>query len=187
MRRTSCGAIAALGVVVCTSPALAEGVSVELAVDAVSSWDEFGEPTNVVLTADLADLAGFGSGQGLIVTGVGFDLTLETFMFSWLSEAEINLDDADAPSGGLTLNPGVGDDFSGMDTYTTPLTKLADEDRFALTNGVLRLEFYESFDDLPGVIDSEWNGTITVQVVIPAPGGGALAVCGLLAATRRRR
>jgi len=187
MKRTSCGAIAALALSLWTPLALGEGVAVDLTIDAVSSWDEFGEPTNVVLTADLADLAGFGSGQGLIVTGVGFDLTLETFMFSWLSEAEINLDDADAPSGGLTLNPGLGDDFSGTDTYTRPLTKLADVDQFALTNGVLRLEFYESFDDLPNVVDAEWNGTITVQVVIPSPGAGGVAICGLFGATRRRR
>lgn len=187
MKRTPCGAIVAATSLVMVGSALAEGVQVEVPVTAIDSWDEFGEPTNTVLTLDVADLAGFGSGQAVVLTGIGFDLTLETFMFSWLSEAEINLDDSVTPAGGLTLNPGDGMDFSGTMNYVQPLMKLDAADQVALGSGLLRIEFYESFDDIPGVPDAQWNGTITVQIDLPAPGAAALIGCGCLALFRRRR
>lgn len=186
MQRTWCGAVGvacALGIAV---PALAEGVPVQIAIENVASWDEFGEPINVVLTIDVAAAAGLTSGQSVVLTGFGFDLALETFGFSWLSEAEINLDDAANPLGGIVINPGDGMDFAGTESYLQPLFKLDAADQLVLSTGLLRIEFYEDFDDLPGVIDAQWNGTLTVQV-IPAPSGAALLALAGIATARRRR
>ncbi len=187
MKRTSCGAIVASVALGVPSLTLAEGVSVDIDVVAIASWDEFGDSPNVVLTVDVADLAGFGSGTGVVVTGIGYDLTIETFMFSWLSEGEINFDDADGPLGGFSIIPGDGDDMAGTMNYTQALTKFAPGDQLALSMGLLRIEFYEGFDDVPDVIDAEWNGTITLQIDIPSPGPAALFGCGALSLARRRR
>ena len=187
MKRTSCGAILAAVALGVPSLTLAEGVSVDIDIVDIASWDEFGDAPNIVLTVDVADLAGFGSGTGVVVTGIGYDLTIETFMFSWLSEGEINFDDADGPLGGFSIIPGDGDDMAGTMNYTQSLTKFAPEDQLMLSMGLLRIEFYEGFDDLPDVIDSQWNGTITLQIDLPSPGvSGLLAPVGIVMARRRR-
>lgn len=187
MSRTLCGAIIVAATGASAVPALAEGVSVDLPLEDIGSWDELGEAPNTVLTVDVADLAGFGSGQSLFVTGLGYDLILVTFGFSWLSEAEILFEDADAPGGGFFITPGAGDDFAGVDTYTQDLAKFAPEDQLFLSNGLLRLEFYESFDDIPDTLDSQWNGTLTLQVDIPSPGVTPLLLAAFVGAARRRR
>ncbi len=187
MSRTLCGAIIVAAAGASTAPALAEGVVVDLSLEDIGSWDELGEAPNTVLTVDVADLAGFGSGQSLFLTGLGYDLTLETFGFSWLSEAEILFEDADAPGSGFLINPAAGDDFAGTDTYTQSLTKFVPQNQFFLTNGVLRIEFYESFDDIPNTLDAQWNGTLTLQVDIPSPGAAPLLLAAFVGAARRRR
>lgn len=187
MKRTSCGAIVAAAAMGISSTALAEGVAVDISIVDIESWDAFGEPMNVVLTVDVAALAGFGSGQSVIVTGIGYDLTIETFKFSWLSEGEINFDDADAPLGGFSIIPGDGDDMAGTMNYAQSLTKFAEPDQLFLSQGLLRIEFYEGFDDLPDVIDARWNGTITLQIDIPSPGPTGIIFLSSVSALRRRR
>jgi len=186
MSRTLCGAIVVAAAGAHAAPALAEGVSVDLSLADVESWNELGDGANVVMTLDVADLAGFGSGQSVFLTGYGYDLALETFGFSWLSEAQINLDDATAPTGGFSIQPGVGDDMAGTESYQQPLIKFSPGNSLFLTDGMLRVEFFEEFDDDPGKIDAQWNGLLTFQVDIPAPGAAPLLLVGF-GFTRRRR
>lgn len=187
MSRTLCGAIIVAAAGASAAPAHAEGVSFDVLLQDVESWNEIGEPANTVLTIDVADLAGFGSGQSVILTGLGYDVVIETFGFSWLSEAQINFDDADNITGGFAIQPGVGDDMAGTTPYQEDLAKFAPEDQLVLTNGLLRLEFFEEFDDDPNEIDSIWNGTLTLQAEIPAPGAAPLLLLGFAGASRRRR
>ncbi len=187
MSRTLCGAIIVAAAGAGAAPAHAEGVSFDLTLIDIASWDEIGESPNTVLTVDVAALAGFGSGQSVFLTGLGYDLVLETFGFSWLSEAQIAFEAPDAPGGGFAIQPGVGDDMAGTEPYQQDLAKLLPEDVLFLSNGLLRIEFFEEFDDEPNVIDSEWNGTLTLQVDIPAPGAGGLLLIGFAGAVRRRR
>lgn len=187
MSRTLCGAIVVAAAGASAAPALAEGVSFDVLLEDVTSWNELGDAPNTVITIDVADLAGFGSGQSVILTGLGYDVLIETFGFSWLSEAQINFDDADNITGGFNLQPGLGDDMAGTMPYQQDLAKFAPEDQLVLTNGLLRLEFFEEFDDNPNEIDALWNGTLTLQAEIPAPGSAPLLLLGIAGAPRRRR
>ncbi|MCK4872088.1 MAG: hypothetical protein KAS72_05140, partial [Phycisphaerales bacterium] len=55
-----------------------------------------------------------------------------------------------------------------------------------LTDGVLYMEYFESFDDVADAIDAYWNGTLQYDItVVPAPASVLLLGLGLVA--RRRR
>jgi uncharacterized protein (TIGR03382 family) len=156
-------------------------VSIDLA--GIQNWDAAGSSFNETLSVLI--------GANATVTGIGWDnVVIEALGGSWISEARILF--ADSPIG-LGLAPGVADAFPGTGgPYSSGgILDLASADPsfpFQVgANGLLNIEFTESFDDVPGAVDSIYlSGTLTVQYV-PTP--GALAVLGLggLVATRRRR
>ncbi len=135
-----------------------------------------------------------------VINGIGWDVTLTTLGASWASEATMYFDDNVNPDGfGLFLSPGAGDNFGVTDQQYTSgdtngdgvpdIIKLgkAGIDDILLPDGVLRLEFFESFDDVGDSIDASWVlGTLYVQVL---PGPGVLALVGIagICAPRRRR
>lgn len=146
----------------------------------VESVDGLGAATNTVLTPNL--------GANAHIVGVSWDVTIQTVGASWLSEAVVAFTNTTDTTTGLFLTPGVNDGAPGTATYSSGgFLSLIDNDLdfFLSADGILRTEFFESFDDGPGV-DAIWNGNITIQY-IPTP--GALAVLGLggLVAGRRRR
>lgn len=158
----------------------------------IESWDLQGSPNNTVIELDVADALGFASGTDLIMNGVGWkEVTIATNGASWLSEAGIYFDDNVNPDGmGLFLNVGAGDDFAGTGTYDSGgVLKLADAEipDIPLPGGILRIEFFESFDDVEGAVDAVFqSGSLNIQI-IPAPGAAAVLALGGLVATRRRR
>jgi hypothetical protein len=90
--------------------------------------------------------------------------------------------------------PALGDDAPGIASYASagpvPITPLN-----LGPTGILRLEFFESFDDFPGAADGVWSGalaragqdeSIVTVHYIPAP-APALALGALLATALRRR
>lgn len=149
-----------------------------------ASWDLIDDPDNVVFTVPLA--------PGARVIGIGYDVTLETVGFSYLSDATI-LAEATDFSGGVFVTPGVEDNFpslfTGPQDYTTDgLIDLValDLDFTVAADGLLRVQFYETFDDAEDEIDANWlaDSTLTVQwVPEPGPCGGLLL--GLLLLRRR--
>ena len=163
-------------------------------VSGIDSVDGLGSAGNTVIAFDLAAALGFASGTPLTMNGIGWtDLTqtagLDSGGASWLSEMTIYFDDNVAPDlSGLFLSPGVGNDAPGEITTSEPGIKLADFDipDIELPDGILRMEFFESFDDEPGVEGLWKSGTLNIQVV-PTPGAAALLGLGGLALTRRRR
>lgn len=127
---------------------------------------------------------------GARITGLAWSVDLESFGASWLSEIGVDLNDG--ATAGVSLFPGLGDDFSGTGTYAGS-ANLEDLgiDFHVGSSGRLFLEFFEFFDDLSGGgANGQWtSGTLTVTYV-PEPatfGLAAIALLGMGAASRRRR
>lgn len=160
----------------------------ELDVAGIFSNDEFGAAINEVRTLNI------GAGSRLI--GIGWDVTIMADSPSWLSEMAVGFGSTAAPFV-VKLTVGVGDDEPGTKAYSSggvvDLIGLGLD--FAVDpDGLLRLEFHESFDDFAGDWDGQWlAGKLTMQVesMVPEPstyllmGLGLLGV-GLTAARRAR-
>jgi hypothetical protein len=149
----------------------------------IQSWDPYGDADNVTDSIFL--------GANTRITGIAWDVQLTTLISpSWLSEIAVAFENSSGAQ--LFLAPGDGDNFGGTDTYSSggivDLIGLGLDFNLG-ADGILGLEFYETFDDYANRAEGLWKqGAITIQYeVIPAP--GALALMGLsgLVATRRRR
>lgn len=147
----------------------------------IPSFDGFGAAGNTVVNLNL--------GPGAIMNGVGWNVNLTANGASWLSELTVAFTDS-AGGQGIFLSPGAGNDAPGTAQFssggvvkfnTVPLPDIV------LADGILRMEFFEGFDDVAGQADGVWNsGNLTIQFV-PAPGAMALFGMGGLLAARRRR
>lgn len=164
----------------------------------ITSWDAQGSGFNTVVNFDLASALGYAPGTPITMNGIGWNVTLQAQGASWLSEMGIYFDDSVAPDlSGLFLRPGASVTSPGGNLPTNfnsgGIIKLAPNNipNILLPNGVLRMEFYESYDDLSAAIDGDWlSGSLQIQTVeqaVPAPGvAGLFGLAGLAAARRRR-
>ncbi len=162
-------------------------------VTGINSWDDATDPfgANESYVFDVAAALGLASGTAVTITGIGWDVSIETVGASWLSEASVGI------NGEITLAPGAGDDAPGVASYTSggiidlasiPLPDLL------LADGLLVLDFFEGYDDVVGAIDATWTGgTLDFDAFeaapIPLPAAFPLLLTGLvgLFAARRRR
>jgi len=167
-------------------------------ISGTASWDSPGDANNVVLLFDLAAALGAPSGTLTTMTGIGWDVILRTtlagpFGGSWLDEATIEFGAQGGPSS-VNLRVGAGNNFG--DTLGAPFSSGVIDffsvsiPDIVLPNGVLQLEFSETFDDSNGEVDAFYDSLSTLTIrgtAIPAP--TALAVLGLggVLAGRRRR
>jgi hypothetical protein len=162
-------------------------------VTGIESWDPVSDASNVVIEFDIAAALGLPSGSSVTMTSIGWDVTLTAFSPSWRSEIGVYMDDNIAPDlSGLFLRPGVADSTPGTGTYSSGgQVDLSDNaiPNVVLPNGIMRLEFYESFDDFSNGVDGTWDaGQLLIGVAeIPAPASLALLGLGGLVAGRRRR
>lgn len=138
--------------------------------DGTESWDALGSPNNVVVELDI--------GAGNTVTGSSFDVTIQTSgNGSWCSEATVLLSNSDGEGdpNGILLNPAAGEDatcdggleFSSEGVIDFAANGLPNIEPNA--DGILRLEFHESFDDAADEIDAFW-GTHSSPFVVQGLG-----------------
>ncbi len=167
-------------------------VSIVLTDDVVSSH-LVGAPGNTVLDFDLT---GAGVTPGSELLGLSWDVNIEAFDPSWLSDLSILFSSAaGSPSDGFSLN--VSDmNQPGTEHSTSPLVLLKDYGlpNLVLGDGILRLEFFERQDDPQVDPDGVWRAgsTFRLRILVPEPSSallflGGLALVAGLARTRPNR
>jgi hypothetical protein len=131
----------------------------QIDVTGAESFAGIGNKNNTVLVVDL--------GGPVEVIGIGWDVTIQSIGGSWLSEAAVNL--GSSSTAFISLRPGNGVDNNGGNVPTqfssggvVDLISLGLD--FALdADGVLRLEFFDTFVDFPDSPDAIWvSGSLTV-------------------------
>ena len=179
-------ALSGIGAPVALNAAMVTPFSVVFDVSRIFSNDGFGSPINEVYVLDV--------GAFSTITGVGYDVTIHASSPSWLLEATVDFTDS-GNMGGVRLNVGFGEDMPGTASYSSG--GIIDLVGLGLNfnvgaDGLLRLEFSESFDDYADDWDALWqSGSLTFEVSpIPEPstyGLMALGLLGVAAAARRRK
>jgi len=153
------------------------GLPMEIPVADVLSWDGLGSPNNEsVIYQPPFPVDAFT---------IAWDLTLTTFGGSWASEATIAVFVDDDFR--FTLTPGIGQNHgvSGERYRSQGEVSLVDLGLDFFVFDTIRLEFFESFDDVLGEPDALWNGTVWFNDV---PGSGTPLVLAMaLIVTHRRR
>lgn len=179
--------LASLSLFACSS-LFAAPLTVDVSGAQSAGW--IGDIDNTVL--------GFDVGAHSIVTSVSYTVNITAYSPSWLADMSLMFTDSDLLNG-VILTPAPNDWFSGAGTYSDTADLVDLGLSFAVgADGILHLEFLDTFDDLFGV-DGEWNfGTITfgIETVdveqpgeVPEPATGLLLGAGLavLGYTQRRR
>jgi len=156
----------------------------------IDSFGVFRSPDNSVLNFDI--------GANSYITGVSYSLNLTAFAPSWVSEMAFAFTNSKVTEGVL-INPAFIYDIPGTGTFADTLDLISEDlDFYVGADGILRLEFYEDYNDPSVSPDGRWNfGTITFEYTpeevageVPEPatalllGGGAMLM-GY--AGRRRR
>ena len=158
------------------------GVFLTITVDVsgMNFWDLQGSAFNEILEVNI--------GYGMMVSDIGWDLTLTTIGASWGSEATFGFNDV------LYLAPGSGDDFpvSVMSYNSGGLVDLTDngfDNLMADDFGNITIELFETFDDVQGEVDAylEAGSVLRLGLTYPAPGSVMTLGVGLLCCGRRRR
>jgi len=158
-------------------------------INGVDSFGLLGSPGNSVLTYNI--------GANSYITNVSYTVNVTAYTPSWLSELGLAFTNSKVTDGVL-LNPAFVYDVPGTATFFDTLDLVAEDlDFYVGADGILRLEFYEDFNDARVSPDGRWNfGTITFDYTpeavnaVPEPatalllGGGAMLM-GF--AGRRRR
>lgn len=162
-----------------------------VSVAGLDSFDGLSAGGNTVLNIDLGAMLG-NAGSTVTMTSIGWDVTGTAEGASWLSEMRFYFDDNVAPDQlGLFLRP-LSMNAPGTETGASGgQIDLSDNGiaNIVLPNGILRIELFESFDDVAGVRDGVWDsGNLFIGVAeVPAPGAAALLGLAGLTGLRRRR
>ncbi|MCV2354311.1 PEP-CTERM sorting domain-containing protein [Paucibacter sp. B2R-40] len=161
-----------------TMPALALGAAhaatLSIDVSNTASFDALGASANTVITRSVA--------PNSMINSLEWNVSLSAFGDSWLQDMRVRI--GNSAGDGITLT---------LDSLQEPGTKsyIGSADLNALGfafqlagDGLLRLEFYEDYDDVTGVADGQWNsGTLSFAGIsaVPEPNSYGLLAVGLLA------
>ena len=129
------------------------GPTAILPIDGIDSWDARGDSDNYLLLVDV--------GANNVVTAIGYDAALTTAPNgSWCSEARFVFTDS-AETSGVAISPGFE---TGAPCDADNLSSGGPIDLVGLgfqpiigADGLLRIEAYESFDDVADEIDATWS------------------------------
>ena len=182
----------AAGVAMALAAPLAAADVLTYDVTGTDSWDLQGDSDNTVVVIDVAADLGLASGSSVTLSALGWDVVLSSVGASWLSEMTVTF------NGEISITPGAGDDLAGISApYSSGgLLDLTDNalDDIILSDGLLTLEFWDSYEDGADAIDGMWDsGTLSYEAnatVVPVPAALPLfmtALGGLLFGARRRR
>lgn len=189
MRNLLLGAAFAACAAMSFTASAANAATLVISVDDIFSYGEFGDPANTLLNFDI--------GANSHITGIAYDVTLTAYGPSWLSELVVGFSNTSL-SDGVDLTPGFADTDPGTGSYADS-AYLPDFglDFSVESDGLLWLEFFESFDDGDVNPDGLWSGTLTITYTpqtqppaIPEPATWAMMIAGFgLVGTglRRRR
>lgn len=155
----------------------------------IDSFDEYTDSSNIVFDIDLP--VTLGPGETIVITGVGWNVSLDSETPSILDDLTMDIRDP-LTYEGFGLAPGNGSGGSGLGTFAYPVFKFADFNlgELALTSTKLHVEFYEAFDDFPDQADGSWvqGSVVSFQyVIVPSPQTAGLLGLAGLAGLRRRR
>jgi len=149
-------------------------------INSVDSFGLFGSPENAVLTYDI--------GANSYITGISYTVNISAFSPSWLGEMAFAVTNSKVTEGFL-INPAYIYTVPGTATFSDTLDLVMEGlDFYVGADGIMRLEFYEDFNDSSISPDGRWNfGTITFEYTpeavageVPEPatalllGGGAM-------------
>ncbi len=166
-----------------------------------------GDPSNSNYAIDVAGIVG-ASGP-VIITDLGWDVTIETNGPSWLSEAVFAFTSDTDPDlvQPITITPGAGDDGPGTATYSSGgLVNLVGNglENIVAVDGIVGLELFDTFEDFADSPDANLltGSVLTLAVTnaltfesslvelkwVPEPASfGLLGLAGLLLIATRRK
>ncbi len=155
----------------------------------ITTNGEYGDTTNNVLNLDL--------GAGSVITGIGWNITIQTIAAgSYRSEASFAITNTSDTDNGVFVGPGTDNSSGGPTTYSSggvlDLTDNNVPDITLGTDGLARMEFYDSFDDALNAPDGLYLAGSTIQIeytpqAVPEPATIAALGLGCLAVLRRRK
>jgi hypothetical protein len=142
-------------------------------VSGAQSIDLLGDPQNEVRLIPI--------GANAVVTGVGWDVIINSIPNSWNCEAVVRMSDS-AQVYSIDLTPGSLVCAPGSAQYSSPIVDFTD---IALANiqlgadGLLRLEFFETFNDFADAVDATWDPPSTLTFAYVGEGQSVLEVPAL--------
>lgn len=128
----------------------------------IDSWDSLDDPSN--RTFDLQ------VGADRTLAGVAWDVGLETFAGSWLSDATVLISDTNGSSDrdAILLSPGFEAEEPGNREFSSDGIILFAREGLpepeSGPDGILRLQFFELFDDAPDAIDASWRNAASPAI-----------------------
>lgn len=153
----------------------------------IDSYGLYGDPENYVRYVDV--------GAHSVITGVSYTLSLTAAPPSWLSDMVLSFEPTDFTAGAF-FTPGFEFPEAGTASYAGSANLVDLGLSFQVgADGLLRMEFFENFDDVPGV-DGIWHfADFIIEVEpgsspVPEPASVLLLAAGLAAMRRggmRRR
>lgn len=131
------------------------GVQTCVDMTGINSWDGLDDADNVSIDIDIS--------SSLKVVGAAWDVGIASIGESWLADASVFISNSDGSADGnaVILAPGFevlspGDqEFSSGGVVLFADAGLPEVEPNG--DGIIRLQFYEDFDDVPDAIDSEWR------------------------------